>query len=77
MNLMSMLKAGRFDYILLPPEEIQLLLRTSGMNPRDFEKKQLEDIPVGNKRYIIFSKDIDDETIHVINTCIAKSLFER
>ncbi|WP_084502125.1 type 2 periplasmic-binding domain-containing protein [Fundidesulfovibrio putealis] len=76
-NLIAMLGAERFEFILLPPEEVQHLLASSGMNPRDFEMKTLDDIPPGNKRYLIFSKDISDETIHSINTCIAKSHFER
>jgi polar amino acid transport system substrate-binding protein len=73
LNLIRMLDAGRFDYILLPPEEIEHLLTSLQLPAGDFAQKELEDIPPGNKRYLIFSKDTDDETISRINDCIAKS----
>ncbi|WP_243366805.1 substrate-binding periplasmic protein [Fundidesulfovibrio soli] len=71
MNIIAMLDAGRFDYILLPPEEFDNLVITRRLNSADYVLKCLDDIPPGNKRHLIFSRDVSDEVIEAINRCIA------
>jgi polar amino acid transport system substrate-binding protein len=71
-QLLKMLKARRFDFILLPPEEVDTLTKEAR-----FDKKyvllEMDDIPEGNKRYIIYSKSIPQELIDKVNDAILES----
>ena len=69
-NIISMLDAGRFDYVLLPPEEFDNLVMTHELDADMYMLKCLEDIPPGNMRYLMFSRDVSDRTIEAVNNCI-------
>ncbi|WP_243310097.1 substrate-binding periplasmic protein [Fundidesulfovibrio agrisoli] len=69
-NIISMLDAGRFDYILLPPEEFDNLVITHELDADAYMLKCLEDIPPGNMRYLMFSNDVSDRTVESVNDCI-------
>lgn len=69
-QLVKMLKAGRFDFCLLAPEEVRMIIEKCGCIPDRYIFRSLDDIPVGNKRYLMFSKNVSDETIGRINKAI-------
>lgn len=69
-NIISMLDAGRFDYILLPPEEFDNLVITHELDSEVYMLKCLDDIPPGNMRYLMFSRDVSEGTIQAVNNCI-------
>ena len=69
-RLVKMLKSGRFDFFLLPPEEIDVLLQESQMAPADFSLRAMSDIPQGNVRYIMYSKTVDEALIRKIDEAI-------
>ncbi len=69
-QLVKMLKAGRFDFCLLAPEEVNSIIRNCDNDPQNYIFKLLKDIPAGNKRYLMFSKDVPDEIIEKINSAI-------
>jgi len=69
-RLVKMLESGRFDFFLLPPEEIDALLQASQVSPEGFALKAMSDIPWGNSRHIIYSKTVDDALILKIDDAI-------
>lgn len=62
----------RASYMLVAPEEINMLARSIGMTTRDFVSFKLEDIPAGNLRYLMCNQGVDDETLNQINGAIRK-----
>lgn len=72
LNLINMLRHKRFSYILISPEEIDFLIASAGYDKRDFLIIHLNDVKEGNKRYLMFSKDISDNLIEKINKTIFK-----
>lgn len=73
-QLIKMLKAGRFDFILLPPEEVEVLVKGAGYRMEDFLLQPMIDIPSGNTRHIMYSRSIDDELIKRIDEIIVEEL---
>lgn len=73
-QLIKMLVARRFDFTLLPPEEMEVLVRKAGGNTEDFILQPMKDIPTGNARYIMYSKTIDDSLIKQIDKVIAEEI---
>lgn len=71
-KLPRLIYRGRISYMLVAPEEIDHLLKSSGLRRDAFVSFRMEDIPKGNKRYLIFNKVVSDETINRINISIAK-----
>ncbi|WP_243359525.1 substrate-binding periplasmic protein [Fundidesulfovibrio terrae] len=71
-QLMRMLAARRFDYMLVNPEEANTLACLAGLAPDDIVQLPLSDLPKGNTRYLMFSKATGDETIQRINAAITK-----
>jgi polar amino acid transport system substrate-binding protein len=65
-----MLKTGRFDFFLLPPEEIDVLLQEAQMAPEDFSLRAMSDIAQGNVRHIMHSKAVDETLIRKIDDTI-------
>jgi len=73
-RLLRMLDAGRFDFMLVPPEEVDALLLAAGMTRERFEFKTLEDIPQGNVRHIMYSKSVAEGLIRRIDDAIASGI---
>lgn len=69
-RLVKMLESGRFDFFLLPPEEIDALLQAAQISPEGFALKAMSDIPWGNSRHIIYSKTVDDALISRVDDAI-------
>jgi polar amino acid transport system substrate-binding protein len=62
---------GRAHYMLLAPEEVPTLLASAQADPGLFVTLELDDIPRGNLRYLMFSRCVPDETIAGIDAAIA------
>lgn len=71
-NLIKMLHVGRFDYILLPPEEIPHLVASARLARKEFVTLPLKDIPSGNERRFMLSKAVPPEVLRRLNDCIAR-----
>lgn len=69
-NLVKMLAAGRISYLLAAPEEIPVLIRAAGLEESDFFTVTLDDVPLGNRRYILYSPGVDPEWIERIDRAI-------
>ncbi len=70
--LIRMLVHRRIDYILISPEEVKFLIKESGYQMNRFCFICLRDISRGNKRYIMFSRNVPDSLIRKVNDAIKK-----
>ncbi len=69
-RLLKMLESKRFDFMLMPPEEVDVLLEAA-QTPKDrFMLRAMSDIPQGNVRYIMYSKTVDEALIRKIDDAI-------
>ncbi|MFP5221176.1 MAG: substrate-binding periplasmic protein [Acidobacteriota bacterium] len=69
-QLMRMLAAGRFDYMLVNPAEIETLAELANIPMDELHVLELDDLPKGNLRYLMFSKATPPEVIERINAVI-------
>lgn len=58
--------AGR----LAAEEEARYLIEQAGFRPRDFRIVRPPDMPPGERRYILCSRQVDDETMSRLNAAI-------
>jgi len=70
-QLVKMLHSAHIDFCLLAPEEIASIIEKSNLNKNEFYSLPMADITTGNKRHLMFSKNISDEVIQLINKAIA------
>jgi polar amino acid transport system substrate-binding protein len=70
LQMLEMIRLRRADFMFAAEEEARYLIEQSGFNTRDFRVLRLPDVPPGEKRYIICSKLVDDETIARLNAAI-------
>ena len=68
--LAQLLVAGRFDFMILFPEELEPALEESKINRESIEVFHFADMPPGQLRYILFSKATDPKIISKINKAI-------
>ena len=73
-RLLHMLQARRFDFVLVPPEEVAVALELAQVPPDDFEIKPMSDIPQGNTRYIMYSKAVDEALVRRIDAALAQEV---
>ena len=71
-QLLRMLNAGRFSYMLLAPEELDSLCSDAGVDRDCVAGLPMDDIPTGNRRYIICSRSTPDPIIEKLNRAILK-----
>ncbi|QGY41633.1 transporter substrate-binding domain-containing protein [Pseudodesulfovibrio cashew] len=76
-QLVRMLAAERFFYIIVAPEEVDRLIEASGLPKGRFMSKAMRDIPTGNKRYVMFSKGVPDSLIERVNMAIGRVVGEK
>ena len=66
-GMLKMIYSRGADYFFISEEEASSLTATSGLLETDFKFIRFTDIPKGNKRYLLFSKQVADEVIEKIN----------
>ena len=71
-GMLKMIHSKRVDYFFISEEEATALIATSGLLKTDFKFIRFTDIPKGNKRYLLFSKQVADEVIEKINSALKK-----
>ena len=69
-QLVRMLAAERFTYMLVAPEEMDVLIERNGLVPGLFESKRLADIPVGNTRHLMFSRGVPSHLVDRVDQAI-------
>lgn len=71
-QLMRMLAARRFDYMLVNPEEAGTLACLSGLSPEDLAEYTYPDLPKGNLRHLMFSQNTPADTLARVNEAISR-----
>jgi uncharacterized protein (TIGR02285 family) len=66
----EMVRIGRADFMFAAEEEARYLIEQAGFKPRDFRIIRPPDVPPGERRYIICSKQVEDEAIARLNAVI-------
>lgn len=66
-SMIQMIHARRADYMFISPEEAGEAIRLAGFQPSDFQVRSFPDMPPGEKRYLMFSLQVDDETIRLVD----------
>jgi uncharacterized protein (TIGR02285 family) len=70
LQMVDMIRAHRADFMFAAEEEARYLIEQAGFRPRDFRIVRPPDMPPGEKRYILCSRQVDDETITRLNSAI-------
>jgi uncharacterized protein (TIGR02285 family) len=73
-QMLEMIFRGSNNYFFLSEEEADALIEQSKYQKEDFKYIRFSDIPVGLKRYILFSKQVDDQIINRINKAISQDV---
>lgn len=69
-EMLRMVYARRADYFFIAPEEANGLITASDFDLQDFKFVHFRDIPSGELRYILCSKQVEDWIIDRLNTAI-------
>jgi polar amino acid transport system substrate-binding protein len=69
-RMVQMLKAGRADIMFSSPEEADYFIQQSGLAGNEVKKISFPDVPQGDLRYIMCSKQVPDEIIAKLNAHI-------
>jgi len=69
-QLVRMLAIERFSYIIVAPEEIDVLIEKNHLRRDLFACKKLVDIPAGNSRFLMFSRGVSKEIVIRVNRAI-------
>jgi len=69
-QLLRMLVAERFTYMLVAPEEKDVLVQQEQFSTDLFLSVSLDDIPMGNLRYVMFSLAVPDEVVTRFNMAL-------
>jgi polar amino acid transport system substrate-binding protein len=71
-SMIQMIHARRADYLFIAPEEAESAIRWAGVPAAEVQTKAFPDMPPGEKRYLLFSGLVDEETIRRINKYISE-----
>ena len=71
-QLAMLIKHRKGNYMLIAPEEVEMLVLSAKFKKQDFELLPLKDIPTINKRYLMFNKAVSDQLIEKVNRSIIK-----
>ncbi|MBV8502099.1 MAG: transporter substrate-binding domain-containing protein [Paucibacter sp.] len=70
--LFKMVAAGRAQIAFAPIEEIQYYLASKWLNSTDIKIVTFKEMPEGYKRYLMCSKQVDDELISRFNSALGR-----
>jgi uncharacterized protein (TIGR02285 family) len=68
--MVEMIRKGRADLMFMAEEEADYLLANTGAGDGDFYLLKFSDMPAGEKRYIMCSKQVPEEIIERLNKAI-------
>ena len=73
-SMVRMIHSHRADYFFITREEAEDLILSANLPPQDFKAIHFSDMPAGNNRYLICSRNIDEMTLLRINRNIKSYL---
>ncbi|MCK5311466.1 MAG: transporter substrate-binding domain-containing protein [Desulfobacteraceae bacterium] len=71
-TMLKMIHSMRADYFFISEEEANVVIALSGFSREDFKYIKFKNMPKGNKRYLLFSKMVEDDMVERINNAIEK-----
>lgn len=66
-QMLKMILSGRADYFFMSEEEAGHTISSAGYDVSQFQLQHYEDMPDGNRRYIICSQQVSPEIIDLLN----------
>lgn len=69
-GMLKIIYSGGADYFFISEEEAIQLIDTSGILKTGFKQIRFTNMPEGNKRYLLFSKQVENKVIDQINSAI-------
>jgi polar amino acid transport system substrate-binding protein len=69
-NMVQMIERQRADYLFIAPEEVEPLVALAELSMDEFALIEFSDMPLGNKRYLMCSRQVEDALIEQINRAI-------
>jgi uncharacterized protein (TIGR02285 family) len=66
-QMLQMILSGRADYFFMSQEEAEHIILSAGYEVPQFQLQHYDDMPDGNRRYIICSQQVPPETIDLLN----------
>jgi len=76
-GMLKMILLKRADYFFISKEEAMELIDSSGLLKSQFKFIKFSDMPKGNKRYLLFSKKVDEQIIEKINTALKEYIHSK
>lgn len=70
LKMLQMLLAGRADYFFASEEEAEHIILSSGYRISQFQLQHYDDMPAGNYRYIMCSRQVTEEIIGSLNSAL-------
>lgn len=71
LGMIKMIKAGRADIMLASEEEADYFVTQAGYTLAEFKLMKFSDLPAGEKRYLMCSKNVADALIERLNKAIS------
>lgn len=69
-QMVQMLAAKRADYMFAAPEEARASIEAAGLSPNEFKLLALKNMPDGERRHIMCSKNVPNDFIAKLNAAI-------
>lgn len=69
-QMLQLVNANSVDFMFASEEEASYLVEQSGIGAGNFKQIKMPDVPVGDDRYIMCSKDVSDDVIGRLNKVI-------
>lgn len=69
-SMVKMINAGRADFMFASEEEAKYFVEQAGYSLKDFQLFRFRDMPEGERRYLMCSKDVSDELISRFNKAV-------
>lgn len=73
-EMLQMLQAGRADYFFIAPEEADGLFKDGSLPRAEFKLVHFVDMPLGEKRYLWCSHQVEESVIEQLNVAIRHSI---
>jgi polar amino acid transport system substrate-binding protein len=70
-KMLEMIRIGRADYFFIAKEEADILIGALDIPKDTFQYIHFSNMPSGNKRYVLFSHQVEDALIEKINSVMA------
>ncbi|MDT8992950.1 transporter substrate-binding domain-containing protein [Curvibacter sp. APW13] len=68
--MLRQIKQGMADYMLIAPEEAQGAIEAAGFKPADFRQFKPRNMPPGDYRHLMCSKNVPDTVMQKLNAAI-------